>query len=55
MVDEFEELRKATARRHQAQMEWEAEVRRMRESGWSVRAIAPAAGVSHMTVWELTK
>lgn len=54
-VDEFAALREFTRRKHKAQRDWEDEIRRMRHSGWSVRAIAPAAGVSHMTVWELTK
>ena len=55
MIDEFADLRAATARKVRAQQEWENEVMRLRQAGWSVRALAAPAGVSHMTVWELTK
>lgn len=54
-MDEFADLRKATRNKEQAILAWEAEVKKMRLSGWSTRAIADPAGVSHMTVWELTR
>ena len=55
MVDEFAELRAATRRKQEAQVAWEKELVRMRRAGWSTRVLADPAGVSHMTVWELTR
>lgn len=55
MTDEFTALRKATEAKKKAQLAWEAEIVRMRKDGWSTRALADPAGVSHMTVWELTR
>lgn len=54
-VDEFSTLRQATEAKRKAQLAWEAEIVRMRAAGWSTRALADPAGVSHMTVWELTR
>ena len=54
-VDEFAALREFTRRRAKAQQDWENEVIRLRANGWSTRALATPAGVSHMTVWELTR
>jgi lambda repressor-like predicted transcriptional regulator len=55
MTDEFTALREATEAKKKAQLAWEAEIVRMRKDGWSTRALADPAGVSHMTVWELTR
>jgi len=54
-VDEFSALREFTRRKQKAQQDWENEVIRLRGNGWSTRALANPAGVSHMTVWELTR
>ena len=54
-IEEFAALREFTRRKHKAQQDWENEVIRLRKSGWSTRALATPAGVSHMTVWELTR
>ena len=55
MVDEFETLRELARRKQAAQVAWESELVRLRRAGWSTRALAAPAGVSHMTVWELTR
>lgn len=52
-VDEFAALREFTRRKHKAQQDWENEVLRLKAAGFSTRALATPAGVSHMTVWEL--
>ena len=54
-IDEFAALREFTRRKQKAQQDWENEVIRLRGNGWSTRALANPAGVSHMTVWELTR
>jgi DNA-binding NarL/FixJ family response regulator len=53
MSDPFVELRIAAKQRDRAQAEWEREVRAARAAGFSLRAIAEAAGVSHDTVWRV--
>lgn len=52
MGDPFAALRKAAKRREDAQDAWREEVRACRAAGFSLRAIADAAGVSHDTVWK---
>ena len=54
-VDEFAALREFTRRKAKAQQDWENEVIRLRAAGFSTRSLASPAGVSHMTVWELTR
>ena len=55
MSDPFVELRAAARRRGQAQHDWEREVRAARAAGFSLRAIADVAGVSHDTVWKIVR
>jgi hypothetical protein len=52
MVDPFEGLREAARARTEAHGRWQSEVRAVRALGFSLRAIADAAGVSHDTVWK---
>jgi len=52
-IDEFAALREFTRRKQKAQQDWENEVIRLKQAGWSTRTLAGPAGVSHMTVWEL--
>ena len=54
-VDEFARLREFTKMKQQIQRQWESEIVALREQGYSTRALADPAGVSHMTVWELTR
>ncbi len=51
MSDPFEDVRRAAARREDAVDAWEREVRALHAAGYSLRAIAAAAGVSHDSVW----
>ena len=53
MMDEFATLRTLTVQKRKAQQDWENEVIRLKQAGWSTRTLAGPAGVSHMTVWEL--
>jgi hypothetical protein len=55
MSDPFTELRIAAKQREACQQTWEFEVRAARAAGYSLRAIADVAGVSHDTVWKLTR
>lgn len=52
VLDPFEGLRDAALVRAQATERWRKEVRAARAMGFSLRAIAEAAGVSHDTVWK---
>ena len=52
MSDPFEGLRKAAKKREQAKHEWEQEVKAAHAAGFSLRAVAEAAGVSHDTIWK---
>jgi len=54
-VDEFERLREFTALKNTVQRQWENEIIALRKQGYSTRALSDPAGVSHMTVWELTR
>ena len=51
--DPFEKIRTLTMKREQAQDEWREEVRYLRAAGFSTRAIAQVAGVSHDTIWKV--
>ena len=53
--DEFGRLREFTALKNTVQRQWENEIIWLRRQGYSTRALADPAGVSHMTVWELTR
>ena len=55
MSDPFTKLRAAAAARDEAHYEWAQEVHAARAAGFSLRAIADAAGVSHDTVWKLVR
>jgi lambda repressor-like predicted transcriptional regulator len=55
MSDPFVELRIAARQREASQDMWELEVRAARAAGFSLRAIAEAAGVSHDTVWRVVR
>ena len=55
MKDPFKNLRKAAVLREQAQHEWEQEIHAARAAGFSLRAIADIAGVSHDTIWRTVK
>lgn len=48
-------LRRASARRSRAQDEWRDAIREAREQGASLRAIANAAGVSHVRVLKILR
>ena len=54
-VDEFGRLREFTKMKQQIQRQWENEIIALRKQGYSTRALSDPAGVSHMTVWELTR
>lgn len=51
MTDPFGTIRDLAARREQLQHEWSSEVKALHAAGYSLRAIAEAAGVSHDSVW----
>jgi lambda repressor-like predicted transcriptional regulator len=53
--DPFIQIRKLTLRREEAEYEWRHEVAALRALGFSTRAIAQVAGVSHDTIWKLTR
>ena len=53
MDDPFETIRKLTDQREQADRAWRTEVLNLRAAGFSTRAIAQVAGVSHDTIWKL--
>jgi lambda repressor-like predicted transcriptional regulator len=40
------------AKREQVQHDWSQEVKALHAAGYSLRAIAEVAGVSHDTVWK---
>lgn len=53
MDDPFAKIRMLKVRRDHAQDEWRFEVMNLKAAGYSTRAIAAAAGVSHDTVWKM--
>jgi hypothetical protein len=52
MEDPFATIRMLSDKRHQLTYEWVQEMKALRAAGYSVRAIAQVAGVSHDTVWK---
>ena len=52
MSDPFNNIRELAAQREKVQHEWSQEVKALHAAGFSLRAIASAAGVSHDTVWK---
>lgn len=50
--DPFAKMRLLTSKKKDATDEWRFEIRNLRAAGFSTRAIAAAAGVSHDTVWK---
>jgi DNA-binding NarL/FixJ family response regulator len=53
MTDPFNKIRTLTIKREQVQDEWRLEVLNLKAAGYSTRAIAQVAGVSHDTVWKV--
>ena len=53
MSDPFEKVRRLTLKREATEEDWRFEIRNLRAAGFSTRAIASAAGVSHDTVWKI--
>ena len=51
--DPFEKVRTLTMRRENASEAWREEVRYLKACGFSTRAIAQVAGVSHDTIWKI--
>lgn len=51
--DPFENIRALTDRREEADWAWRCEVMNLRAAGYSTRAIAQVAGVSHDTIWKI--
>jgi transposase-like protein len=54
-VQPLTRVRRATARRSRSDTEWREAIRAAREAGLSLRAIAEAAGVSHVRVIQLLR
>jgi len=52
MSDPFAIIRELAAERERLQHEWSTEVKALHAAGFSLRAIADAAGVSHDTIWK---
>ena len=53
MTDPFATVRLLASRREESDWAWRCEVMNLRAAGFSLRAIAQAAGVSHDTVWKM--
>lgn len=53
MSDPFAKIRSLANRREETDDAWRQEVRALRAAGFSTRAIAEVAGVSHDTVWKV--
>jgi hypothetical protein len=51
MDDPFAVIKRLSDEREQADWAWRCEVMNLRAAGFSTRAIAHVAGVSHDTVW----
>jgi IS30 family transposase len=52
MNDPFTNIRTLATKREQVQHEWNNEIRALHAAGYSLRAIADVAGVSHDTIWK---
>jgi len=52
MSDPFATIKMLAAKREQVQHDWSQEVKALHAAGYSLRAIAEVAGVSHDTVWK---
>ena len=55
MSDPFVTVRRLASERDAADWAWRCEVLNLRAAGFSLRAIAQAAGVSHDTVWKVVR
>jgi hypothetical protein len=55
MSDPFTTIRLLAKKRESVQHEWNEEIRSLHAAGFSLRAIAEVAGVSHDTVWKRVK
>ena len=53
MEDPFYTIRKLTDQREDADWAWRSEVLNLKAAGFSTRAIAQVAGVSHDTIWKV--
>ena len=51
--DPFDTIRKLTDQREDADWAWRSEVLNLKAAGFSTRAIAQVAGVSHDTIWKV--
>jgi len=51
--DPFAKVRQLAMRREEADWAWRFEVLNLKAAGYSTRAIAQVAGVSHDTVWRI--
>jgi hypothetical protein len=52
MEDPFATIKMLAYKRNQVTNDWVQEIKALRAAGYSVRAIAEVAGVSHDTVWK---
>jgi DNA-binding NarL/FixJ family response regulator len=53
MSDPFARIKELAVRREETDWAWRCEVLNLRAAGFSTRAIAQVAGVSHDTVWRV--
>ena len=53
MTDPFDVIRRLADERSDADWRWRCEVLNLKAAGFSTRAIAQAAGVSHDTIWKI--
>jgi transposase-like protein len=55
MADPLTTVKRATARRSEANASWRAAIRQAHGEGASLRKIAAAAGVSHVRILQIVK